>query len=259
MTPAGALAELLARVGAGGNVFITEHELNQWPAGAVSAMKAHGLVSKAPSANSAICPGCEQDCTMPVEMIPVRSGLPGLFVVCDKRDDTNRVAISPDHLAQWQASFVGVAKFVGESLSLRWRGTTATEGNTLEIGNLKGKKKSQMLCLRSKKELVLVVGSSDLPLADVIAFANGRYGLDARAIEQLVDNSTTSDARYTPSNAKREARKLDTQARYERWKKEYRKIKIQHPDKSDNWCAIQISKMSIGGDRRSETIRKNMK
>ena len=259
MTPAGALAELLARVGAGGNVFMTEHELNQWPAGAVSAMKAQGLVSKAPPATSAICPGCEQDCAMPVETIPVPDGAPGLFVVCDKRHDTNRVAISPDHLVQWQAGTVAVAKFVGESLALRWHGTTATEGNTLEIGILKGKKRSQMLCLRSEKELVLVAGSSVLPLADVIAFPKGRYGLDAQAIEQLVDNSTTSDARYTPSNAKREVRKLDTQARNERWQKEYRKIKRQHPDKSDNWCAILISRTPLGGGKSPETIRKNMK
>ena len=259
MTPEDALAELLARVGAGGELFITEYELNQWPRDAVSAMKAQKLITKASPAISAVCPGCEQDCTMPVETIPGPAGAPNLFVVCDKRHDINRVAISPDHLAQWQASTVAVAKFVGESLSLRWQGTTASEGNTLEIGIMKGKKKSQMLCLRRKRELILVAGASVLPLADVIEFAKGRYGLGVQTIQQLVDNSTTSDVRYTPSNAKREARKLDTQARNERWRKEYRKLRKEHPDKSDSWRALQISKTSLGGGKSSETIRKNMK
>lgn len=150
---------------------------------------------------------------MPVETLPNSSGAPALFVVCDKRSDTNRVAISPDHLTQWQASAVSVAKFVAQRLSLRWQGTNASHGDALDV----------------------------------------------QAVEQLVNTSTTSDARYTPSNVKREARKLETKARYESWQKEYRRRKKEHPDGSDTWCAIQISKMPIGGGKSVETIRKNMK
>ena len=259
MTPVGALVELLARVGAGGDIFITEYELSQWPPGAGSAVKAQRLITKAPPATTAICPGCEQDCTMPVETIPAPSGAPALFVVCAKRRDTNRVPIFPDHLIQWQTSKITVAKFVAQSLSVRWKGATASESNTLEIGIMKGKKKSQMLNLRSEKELVLLAGTSQLPLADVVTFAEGQYALDMQAVEQLVNNSTTTDARYTPSNAKREARKLDTQARYEGWRKEYRKLKKKHPKKPDTWCALRIAKMFSEQGKKSETIRKNMK
>jgi hypothetical protein len=39
-------------------------------------------------------------------------------------------------------------------------------------------------------------------------------------IRQLVDSATTADNRYTPTNARREVRKLDTQAMYESWQKE---------------------------------------
>ena len=105
----------------------------------------------------------------------------------------------------------------------------------------------------------LVAGSSHLPLGDVIKFAEGQFALDVQAVERFVNTSTTSDARYTPSNAKREARKLDTKTRNEGWRKEYRKRKKEHPHKSDSWCAIQISKMEIAGGRSVETIRKNMK
>ena len=258
MTPLGALVEVLARVGAGGEVFITEHELNQWPAGAVSAMKAQKLIGKAPPATSVICPGCEQNCAMPVETIPAPSGTSASFVVCDKRSDINRVAISAGQLVQWQANTAAVAKFIAKSLSVRWRGTTS-HGNELEIGIVKAARKSQMLCLRSGREMMLVAGTSKLPLVEAITFAEGRFKLDGDIVEQLVNNSTTSDTRYTPSNAKREARKLATQARNERWRKEYRRRKKQHPEKSDTWCAIQISRMDIAEGKDSETIRKNMK
>lgn len=259
MTPADALIELLGRVRAVESAFVPEYELNQWPPSAVAAMKSQGLLAKASPATSAICPGCEQDCTMPVETIPNSSGAPALFVVCDKRSDTNRVAISPDRLVQWQASTVGVAKFVADSLSLHWKGTMTNDGKTLEIGIVKGKVKNQMLCLGSGRELVLVAGSSQLPLPVAITFDEGRYGLDVQAVEQLVNTSTTPDARYTPSNARREARKLDTKAKYESWQKEYQRLKREQPDRSDNWCAIQISKMEIADNKSSETVRKNMK
>jgi hypothetical protein len=258
MTPAGALIELLARVGAADAVFVTAHELNQWPSDAVAAMKSQKLINKAAPALTAICPGCEQECTMPIEAAPASSRVPAFFVVCDKRDDTNRVMISPDHLTQWRATTGGVAKFVAQDLSLRWQGTMTSAGDALQIGIVKGRGKSQMLCLRSDSELILVAGSGSLPLADIFTFAAGQYALDAQAVERMVNASTTTDARYTPSNARREARKLVTKERNESWGKAFRKLAKKHPDKSANWCAKQIEKMDIGDGKNSETIRKNM-
>ena len=78
-------------------------------------------------------------------------------------------------------------------------------------------------------------------------------------IRQLVDAATTADNRYTPSNAKREARKLDTQAMYERWRKEYRALKKSRPNMSDVWYSQQIAKMPIAMGRNAGTIKKNMK
>jgi hypothetical protein len=259
MTPAGALYELLARVGAADAVLVTAHELNQWPSDAVAAMKSQKLINKAAPAHTAVCPGCEQECTMPIEAVPASSGMPAYFVVCDKRDDTNRVTISSDQLAQWQATTGGVAKFVAQNLSLRWQGTMTSASDALQIGIVKGSGKSQMLCLRSDSELILVAGSGSLPLADIFTFAAGRYTLDAQAIGRMVNASTTTDARHTPSNARREARKLATKERNESWRKAFRKLAKKHPDKSANWCAIQISKTPLGAGKDSETIRRNIR
>ena len=69
-----------------------------------------------------------------------------------------------------------------------------------------------MLCLQADGELILVVGGNRVPLAELITFCDGQYSLDGAMIRQMVDAATTADNRYTPSQVKREARKLETQA-----------------------------------------------
>ena len=75
----------------------------------------------------------------------------------------------------------------------------------------------------------------------------------------MVAAATTSDNRYTPSNAKREARKLDTQAMYASWQKEYRALKKKRRGMSYVWYSLQIAKMDIAKGRDADTIKKKMK
>ena len=71
MTPQEAFAELLGRIGAnkGEAVLVSEEELGAWPDGAVRALKDAGLLSLASPASSVVCPGCEQECSMPVTTV----------------------------------------------------------------------------------------------------------------------------------------------------------------------------------------------
>ena len=57
----------------------------------------------------------------------------------------------------------------------------------------------------------------------------------------------------------RTIRKLKTQQRYASWRKAYRKLKKEHPGKSEVWHSLQIAKMEIGRGVSSETIRKRFK
>jgi len=98
-----------------------------------------------------------------------------------------------------------------------------------------------------------------VPLADLIGYRDSIYALDGALVRQLVDTATTADHRYTPSNARRAARKLDTQAMYESWQKEYRALKKKSRNMSDVWYSQQIAKMDIAQGRDAETIRKHMK
>jgi hypothetical protein len=106
---------------------------------------------------------------------------------------------------------------------------------------------------------MLVAGSSRVPLSECIKFHEGAYSLDAVQIRRLADSATTADDRYTPSNARREARKLDTKAMYESWRKAYRELQKKRPGKSGVWYSQQIAKSDVAQGRDAETIRKHMK
>lgn len=83
--------------------------------------------------------------------------------------------------------------------------------------------------------------------------------IDDYLITQRERALSVATNRCTPNNARREARKLDTQAMYERWQKAFRELKKQRRNMSDVWYAQQISKQDIAVGRNAETIRKHMK
>lgn len=261
MTPQGVLIELLGRVGAsqGAAVLVNDEELRQWPNAAVKAMKSQKLIVKARPASSAICPGCERNCIMPVHNMPATAGTPESFVVCDKRSDINRVAISAERLIQWKCNADMVSRFVATSLDLNLSNRQITGSGLWEIGMAFGDKRSQMLCLEANGTLDLVAGNNSVPLAEVIEYNDSSYSLDGSKIRNLVDSATTADPRYTPTNVKREARKLNTQAIYESWSKAYRKLRKKRPNMSDVWYSRKIAKMDLAKGRNAETIRKKMK
>jgi hypothetical protein len=261
MTPEIALVELFARVGArhGAAVFVSADELSQWPVVEVAAMKAQKLLVKARPAVSVVCPGCERACVMPVHSLTRAGGRAASFVVCDKRNDINRVPVSADLLTQWRCNAEAVCGFIAKSLGLRRSEQPSSNPAVWNIGIGRGDKRNQMLCLRADGDLALVAGNNTVPLVELVGFRNGEYTVDAAMIRQLIDSATTADPRHTPSNAKREARKLDTQAMYEDWRKAYRGLKKQRPNMSDVWYSQQIAKLPIGQRRDPETIRKHMK
>ena len=201
MTPQAVLIDLLERVGTsrGAAVLINDVDLSQWPSIAVKAMKAQKLIVKSRPSRSAVCLGCEQGCVMPVHTMPVRADAPASFIVCNKRNDINRVPVSPEQLSQWRCRADSICKFIAASLGLRRSGKQGESNGLWEIGIATGKKRSQMLCLQVNGELVLVAGNSRVPLAELIEFHDGGYSLDSTMISQLVDAATTTDIRYTPS------------------------------------------------------------
>lgn len=261
MTPQAALIQLLARVGArnGAAVSVSAEELIQWPAAAVAAMKSQRLLARARPAVSVVCPGCERECVMPVHTLPAGPRGPASFIVCDKRSDINRVPVGADRLRQWRCDADAVCGFIAASLGLHRSEQHPADAGVLNIGVASGNQRRQMLCLRTDGDLALVAGNNAMPLAELVGFRDGEYSVDHAMLRRLVDSATTADPRYTPSNARREARKLDTQAVYESWQKAFRDLKKQRRNMSDVWYSQQIAKQGIAAGRSANTIRKHMK
>ena len=197
---------------------------------------------------------------MPLHIPPTTAGTPAAsFVVCDKRSDVNRVLVSSERIIQWQCNADMVSEFIASSLGLRSPARQKGNVGWREIGVASGDKRSQMLCLEAHGALDLVAGNNRIPLGEFIGFHDGQYLLDKAMVRRLVDAANTADNRYTPSNARREVRKQETQAMYESWRKEYRNLKKKHPNMSDVWISRKIAKMPIAQSRDAETVRKNMK
>ena len=139
------------------------------------------------------------------------------FIVCDKRSDINRVALTTAHVDQWKCDAEALARFVGEQLGLRRSRHRVDASGTRPLGLTAGDTRHQMLGLRTHGDVTLVVADTAVALADLLDFERGAYVLDTAAIRHLVDAATTADPRYTPSTTRREAHARDTQARYARW------------------------------------------
>ncbi|MEJ1381086.1 MAG: hypothetical protein RPT95_08995 [Candidatus Sedimenticola sp. (ex Thyasira tokunagai)] len=255
MPPNSLLSELLGRFQALGesSLLIGFDEVQCWPEGALNTLLETGLIAPASPAKTTICKRCEEECSMRVRIIP--GDHPRAFIMCEEH---GREPVDLKELQQWQLTQGQLARWIADTLSLRFSGKRLDGGKLLELGLVSGKKRAQMLCLHTDGELALVAGSNRIPLVDAVQLIDEASSLDADLIRQLVD-STTGDARHTPNTARREVRKLETAAIHEQWRKEYRALKKKRPNMSDIWYSQQIAKMECANGKQPETIRRQMK
>jgi len=188
MNPDEVLAEVLARIGGapGKPVFIGRQELESWPGVAVHALKNAQVLVQAGPATSAQCPGCEQACTLPVQVRSDRSG-PRAFVVCEERCDTSWVEIPPAHLERCLVSLDGLARALARLLSIPPAGASPREGNILDVGLLRGGKHSSHVQLQTAGQMTLLLAGHSVPLLEVLRMDGGVVTVDQQALYRLVD------------------------------------------------------------------------
>lgn len=259
MTLNDVLQDLIQHLETKGNNTIVWEQVRQWPEGAVEIFQNAEWIKPAAPAKSVVCPGCEENCFMPVHVSPAMQGLAvNAYVACDRRDDMGRIPIPPEMLQQWQITESQVAQWVARELGLRGKPKKDKTTQIIQVGDVQGKKKFGKLEMVSMEPVSLRASGHLLSFKEVVFLDGNQLGIDNQAIMNVVDRPPPSD-RYKPSITRREARKLDTLARHKGWQKAYRDLKRNKQGKSDNWCAQQIARMPIGKDFSSETIRKNMK
>ena len=262
MNPLEVMEILLGSVASSGDgaAWFTAHEMQQWPLEAVLALKAQQLLKRSRDAGMALCDGCEEACVLPVQSVRNSSGEAVSFLLCTLRSDTNRVTVDSSRLRQWRGSVERLCDFVAADLGINRSSTSQEDASLYPIGLFHGEQRGQMLLLRLDTPLMLVAGDQSLPFSELIIFEGDRYRINRDLVTQLVDRVTTGDERHTPSTVRREARKLKTQERNERWQKAYRNMKRENPTQTDSWIANKIARdQKLSEGKSAETIRKQMK
>jgi hypothetical protein len=256
-----AFQELLNYLSGQKDYTIAWEQARHWPEGLLDALLKASLLKQATPATTVECTGCYEHCFMPVHVLPVHNGQPGrAFIACDRRDDMGRVKIPFERLQQWQLSQVQLARWLSLELGFKTKPVGDNSSRVFKLGSLQGKKRLGVLELDFADGVLLKAAGHSLPLFEAIAFDSDLPKVDRNTVLSMVDlqPSPEPSERYQPSIARREARKLDTQAMYKSWQKEYRKLKRTKPNKSDVWYSQQIAKMEIALGRDTETIRKQM-
>lgn len=199
MSPEAVLRELLERVADGqeASALITEDELSRWPNAVVAEMKTQRLLAKTRPATSAVCPGCERECTMPVHVLSDAARAPAAFIVCDKRDDVNRVDVSIGRLEQWHTTGELIADLLARLLGVNRTASTAAKDREWTIGTLKGRKHKSLVTLRADNDLHISLAGHVVPLADVLTFDENTLTADKNELIRRVDKPTSNSE--TPS------------------------------------------------------------
>lgn len=191
LTPAAALAEVLARLGGSPAraVTLSGDELQRWPADAVAALKGHGVLRPGKPGDTAVCPGCEAACVMPVQVRVQAGRAAAAFIVCDKRDDISRVSLDRAHLERWRVD----GRTLGDALAVLLSGSecqSVPEGaQTLRLGVVSGRADKAVVYLRfdgQGRALVALAGHA-LELGLVLAAHGDRLVLDTRQLARCVD------------------------------------------------------------------------
>lgn len=214
MTPQAALIELLGRLAAnrGEAVYIGNDELGLWPADAVAALKSSGLIAMASPATSTECPGCERACMRPVIGLPeLVSSTGAAFVVCDVRNDINRVAIEPASLERWKSSGLMLAELVARLLKFEPVVVSVLEGGgRWRVGQLAGRKHKSPLVLTAT-DLTgpsLAVAGHVVMAVDVLSIKNAVISIDSSALVRLVDSPKGQEAKESETPKQRGERIL---------------------------------------------------
>jgi len=212
MTPDEVLPTLLNRLAAadGDAATFSTAELAEWPASVVAKLKADGLLVASTPAASVTCPGCEEDCAMPVETATTTSGKWRAFVACDKRDDTARVPIPAALLEHWQCTPAQLAAQLAKFLALR-RPLSDDDPKRLDLGVLKGTQGSAHVVLHVDATLTLHIAGHVLPLADVLEWTDKGLTVERRALVRRVDSPVA--AAGTEESAEQRRARLQARAK----------------------------------------------
>lgn len=261
------LRSILDRLGNNDKDFalFTINETKAWFDNAIELFVKNGILQSIQPAKVIECPGCEEGCMMQINILPGKNKRSSRkFISCDKRNDIGRISVDFEQLKQWQISSELLAKTISKLLELTTTPKKDSKNKQWLLGMFKGKKRNDYVTLTINNGVFLNIAGHSIPLAEVLNFKKRKLTIDKNELIKLTDNPIAKNQRYEPSTVKREAGKLETQARYKSWQNLYPKLKKKYPSMSDVWYSQQIAKSELaikpnGGRYSAKYIRKHIK
>lgn len=244
------LVELLSRLRAlrGGTVEVSAADLRGWSLDAMAALQAAGLLLPGPPAAGIVCDGCEEACWRPVHVVARAGDEAAAFVLCNRRDDIDRVPVALGELVQWRLTVQSLADALAGLLG---GGATSAHGSAAgryRLGFVQGKKQDRaVLHLRFDDDGPrLVLAGHLLEVQDALVLRDGRLAFDQRLLARCVDAPADGAAAEPPESqeivGKRMlARKLALKAA---GTKPFLKVIAREEDCSVSWVKQLIAKAS---------------
>jgi hypothetical protein len=258
--PAQVLRALLTALGPNGRdpLLVTRSETAHWPPSLFNALLETALIRPAGSANIVVCPGCDHACAMNVNSdTHPQTGNSRAFIVCDRRDDMGFIGLDPCDLKQWQLSRRQLADFLVRNLSLM-PSSISVDAPVIPLGWTTSKHGRRHVCLQFEGAAQLSIDNGIIPLDQLVFWNGSAIAVDHETFRLIADQESKA-SRHVRSNVRREARKLDTLDRRQRWQKQYRRLKQEKPWWSDEAIATFIAQSDPGPKRMPGTIRRYMK
>jgi hypothetical protein len=250
--PAQLLRALLTVLGANGRdaLLITRSETAHWPPPFFNALLETALIRPAGSANIVVCPGCDHACAMNVNSdTHPQTGNSRAFIVCDRRDDMGFIGLDPCDLKQWLLSRRQLADFLVRNLSLTPTGVSV-DAPAISLGWTTSKHGRRHVCLQFQGTPQLSIDNGTMPLDQLVFWNGAAIAVDHESFRLIADQRPKA-ARHVRSSVRREARKLDTLDRNQRWQKDYRRLKQENPGWSARPSPFSSLKPILG---RSESL-----
>nr|VFK58124.1 MAG: hypothetical protein BECKUNK1418G_GA0071005_100216 [Candidatus Kentron sp. UNK]VFK68257.1 MAG: hypothetical protein BECKUNK1418H_GA0071006_100116 [Candidatus Kentron sp. UNK] len=167
------------------NAFIAWEQVQYWPKGAIGIFEKAGWIAPVSTlAEWTGCTGCEENCAMPVEILPAKNGKPTrAFVVCGRYA---RVEIPLKRLQQWQLTESKLAYWVSSSLGLR---SKPEKGDTesYELGTIKGEEHLASLELDFSDPISLKASGHSRSLDDLVYFKDEKLVIDMEMLFTMID------------------------------------------------------------------------
>lgn len=182
------LRELIQRLGSGDDDAISWDQVRAWPEGALDVFLAAGWLKPMAPAVTVECPGCEENCFMPVRVRAGGNGQPARhFIACDRRAEIGLVKIPEARLQQWQLTHGQVAEWVSRELGLRAKPQKDSSTGCYKLGTMPGKDRLGSLELSANGPVSLMTGGHSLPLGDALSIESSRPVIERSLVVAMVD------------------------------------------------------------------------